>query len=90
MRILTIFTVILLPLTLIAGIFGMNGVDLQNLGTLPTGFFAVFAIMVVIAIGLLLFFIKKQWLLVKVSREEEGSHYEQARKQKNYDIKQDN
>lgn len=38
MRILTIFTVILLPLTLIAGIYGMNGVDLQKLETLPIGF----------------------------------------------------
>ena len=89
MRILTIFTVIILPLTLIAGIYGMNGVDLQNLGTLPTGFFAVIAIMVVIAIGLLLFFIKKQWLLSKVSNEGVGSHYEQAHEQKNHDFKQD-
>lgn len=92
MRILTIFTVILLPLTLIAGIYGMNGVDLQNLGTLPTGFFPVLAIMVVIAIGLLLFFIKKQWLFAKakVSNEGDGSHYEQAHEQKNHDFKEDN
>jgi magnesium transporter len=91
MRLLTIFTVILLPLTLIAGIYGMNGVDLQNFGTLPTGFFPVIAIMVVIAIGLLLFFIKKQWLLAKakVSNEGDGSHYEQAHEQKNHDSKQD-
>jgi len=90
MRILTIFTVILLPLTLIAGIYGMNGIDLQKLETLPIGFFAVLAIMVVIAIGLLLFFIKKQWLFAKVNNEGEGSHYEQAREKKNHDFKQDN
>jgi magnesium transporter len=87
MRILTIFTVILLPLTLIAGIYGMNGVDLQNLQTIPTGFFVLLAIMVVIAIGLLLFFIKKQWLFSKVSNEGEASRYEQPHEQKNHDFK---
>ena len=30
MRILTIFTAKLLPITLIAGIYGMNGLDLKN------------------------------------------------------------
>ena len=34
MRLLTIFTVILLPLTLIAVDYGMNGLDLNNLGEL--------------------------------------------------------
>jgi magnesium transporter len=87
MRILTIFTVILLPLTLLAGIYGMNGVDLQKLETLPIGFFVILAIMIVIAIGLLLFFIKKQWLFTKVSNEGEGSHNQQAREQKNHDVK---
>lgn len=65
MRVLTIFTVILLPLTLIAGIYGMNGVDLSNLESVSTGFFIVIMIMVSTAIGLLLFFIKKQWILVR-------------------------
>jgi hypothetical protein len=68
----------------------MNGVDLQNLETIPTGFFVLLAIMVVIAIGLLLFFIKKQWLFAKVSNEGETSHKEQAREQRNHDFKQDN
>jgi hypothetical protein len=43
--------------------------------------------MVVIAIGLLLFFIKKQWLFAKVSNEGGGSHNQQAREQKNHDFK---
>ena len=64
MRVLTIFTVILLPLTLIAGIYGMNGVDLSNLESVSTGFFIVIILMASTAIGLLLFFIKKQWILV--------------------------
>jgi len=79
--------VILLPLTLIVGIYGMNGVDLQKLETLPTGFFLVLAIMAVIAIGLLLFFIKKQWLFAKVSNEGGGSNNQEARGQKNHDFK---
>jgi magnesium transporter len=64
MRVLTIFTVILLPLTLIAGIYGMNGVDLSNLELVSTGFFIVIILMASTAIGLLLFFIKKKWILV--------------------------
>ena len=41
MRILTIFSVILLPLTLIAGIYGMNGLDLSHLSNIPSGFVTV-------------------------------------------------
>lgn len=38
MRVLAIFTVILLPLVLIAGIYGMNGIDLENITQVPLGF----------------------------------------------------
>ena len=77
MRVLTIFTVILLPLTLIAGIYGMNGVDLSNLESVSTGFFIVIILMASTAIGLLLFFIKKQWILVEPHA---GSEKENLRK----------
>ena len=70
MKLLTIFTAILLPLTLIAGIYGMNGLDLNNLGELPAGFLIVVISMVCIGIGLLVFFIKKQWIF---AREQNGS-----------------
>ena len=70
MKLLTIFNVILLPLTLIAGIYGMNGLDLNNLDELPSGFVIIFISMVSIGIGLLVFFIKKQWIFV---REQNGS-----------------
>ena len=40
MRTLTIFAAILLPLTLVVGIYGMNGLDL-NLTSLPSGFIIV-------------------------------------------------
>ena len=39
MRILTIFATILLPLTLVAGIYGMNGLDLNNLASIAIRFF---------------------------------------------------
>jgi len=62
MRVLTIFTVILLPVTLIVGIYGMNGVDTNNLESISTGFLIVIIIMACIGIGLLVFFINKQWI----------------------------
>ena len=55
MRVLTIFTVILLPLTLIAGIYGMNGLDLNKFDTLPTGFILVIIMMACAGGGLLIF-----------------------------------
>ena len=69
MRILTIFSVILLPLTLIAGIYGMNGLDLSHLSNIPSGFVTVSLTMGVIALLLLLFFKQKQWIFIK-EREE--------------------
>lgn len=62
MRILTIFSVILLPLTLIAGVYGMNGLDLTKLSDIPSGFVIVMTTMVVITSLLLLFFKQKRWL----------------------------
>lgn len=73
MRVLTIFTAILLPLTLIVGVYGMNGIDLKNITTIPVGFFVVMLTMASIGIGLILFFIRKRWILVKskISEQEE-------------------
>jgi magnesium transporter len=65
MKVLTIFTVILLPLTLIAGIYGMNGLNLNKLDTLPTGFILVMITMVCVCGSLSVFFIKKQWMFVR-------------------------
>jgi magnesium transporter len=70
MRILTIFSVILLPLTLIAGIYGMNGLDLSHLNNVPTGFITVSLSMGIIVILLLIFFKQKEWILVKEVKDE--------------------
>jgi Mg2+ and Co2+ transporter CorA len=58
--VLTIFSVVLLPLTVITGFFGMNvhfpGFDSFN------GFIATVATMAVIVVGMLGFFRWKKWL----------------------------
>jgi magnesium transporter len=64
MRILTLFTVILLPLALIAGIYGMNGIDLKNITEIPLGFILVLATMAVTVIASVLFFIRKRWIVI--------------------------
>ena len=38
MRLLTVFSTILLPLTFITSIFGMQGFDLNNIQSIPQGF----------------------------------------------------
>lgn len=62
MRTLTVISVLLLPLSVIAGLYGMNvqlpfAHDLQN----PYTFFGILAAMGVMALGLLFFFRRKKW-----------------------------
>lgn len=63
MKTLTIFSAILLPLTFISSIYGMNGLDLQNFFNFSVGFAIVLATMGAITVGLFIFFKKKQWIL---------------------------
>jgi len=60
LRVLTVVSVILLPLTLITGIFGMN-VHFPGFETVGA-WWAVFAAMVTLAVGLAAFFRYKRWL----------------------------
>ncbi len=73
MRILTIFTVILLPLALIAAIYGMNGIDLKNITEIPLGFLVVLASMAFMVVGFVLFFIKKRWIVLGRENTEKES-----------------
>jgi magnesium transporter len=59
-RLLTVFSVIFMPPTLITGIYGMN---LQNIPGLaePAAYVAVFALMSGIAVGMMLLFYKRGW-----------------------------
>ncbi len=65
MRILTIFAAILLPLTLVVGIYGMNGLDLNDLASLPSGFFIVLISMIIITGALFFLFSKKKWIKLR-------------------------
>jgi magnesium transporter len=60
LRLLTVITVIILPVTLITGIFGMN-VEFPGFGT-ATAFWVIVAAMVATAAGLIAFFKYKRWL----------------------------
>jgi magnesium transporter len=60
LRVLTAFSVILLPLTLISGIWGMN-VHVPGQGSVEA-FWVVVGIMVVVLTGMLLFFRRRGWL----------------------------
>jgi magnesium transporter len=60
MRILTVFSVIFIPLTFIAGIYGTNFDYLPELHW-HNGYFIMWGIMVMITLGMMLFFKHKKW-----------------------------
>lgn len=62
MKTLTIFYVIFLPLSLLAGIFGMNTTNGMPFMHNSHGFSIVIGIMIFSCLGMLLFFEKKKWL----------------------------
>ena len=61
MKVLTIFSAIMLPLTFIAGVYGMNFDNMPELHS-KYGYFAVLVIMIGVAIGMLLFFKRRGWI----------------------------
>jgi magnesium transporter len=69
MKVLTIFSAIMLPLTFIAGVYGMNFDNMPELHS-RYGYFATLAIMITVAIGMLIFFWKRGWLGRSTTTEE--------------------
>jgi magnesium transporter len=61
MKVLTMFTATLMPLTLITGIYGMNFDNMPELRS-RFGYFGVLGVMGVILIGEFIYFRKKKWL----------------------------
>ena len=59
-KVLTIFSVIMLPLTLVSSVYGMN-VDLPR-DESPFAFYELLAAMALIAIGMVAFFRWRRWL----------------------------
>jgi len=62
MKTLTIFSVIVFPLTLLAAIFGMNTVKGMPFIDTENGFWIIIVIMLTGCLGMLFFFERKKWL----------------------------
>ncbi len=61
MKVLTLFSAIMLPLTFIAGVYGMNFEYIPELAT-HYGYFAVLGAMAVVAAGMVIWFRRRKWL----------------------------
>ncbi len=61
MKFLTVFSVIFIPLTFIAGIYGTNFEFVPEL-KYKYSYFIMWAVMIVVAIGMLFYFRKRKWL----------------------------
>ncbi|HEY6660600.1 MAG TPA: magnesium/cobalt transporter CorA [Pyrinomonadaceae bacterium] len=61
MKVLTIFSAIMLPLTFIAGVYGMNFENMPELHS-RYGYYGVWALMIGVAIAMLLFFRRRGWI----------------------------
>ncbi|HEU0085367.1 MAG TPA: CorA family divalent cation transporter [Candidatus Paceibacterota bacterium] len=59
--VLTVFSVIFLPLNLLAGIYGMNVINLP-LAENQNGFFEIIFFMIIISLGLFSFFKSRKWI----------------------------
>lgn len=62
MRVLTIFSAIVLPLSLLIGVLGLQGFDLNNLNTIPRYLGLLLVVMLVITLVSLFVFWKKKWI----------------------------
>lgn len=61
LRLLTLITSIFIPLTLISGIYGMNFENMPELHS-KYGYFITLAIMMLFAVGMVVFFKKRRWM----------------------------
>jgi magnesium transporter len=61
MKVLTIFAAIFIPLTFVAGVYGMNFSFMPELGW-RWGYFAALLVMAIVAVILIVYFKRKRWL----------------------------
>lgn len=64
MKVLAVFSAIMLPLSLIAGIYGMNFDNMPELKT-RNGYYLTLGFMVIIAVALLFYFWRQGWIFEK-------------------------
>ena len=60
MKVLTVISTIFMPLTFIVGVYGMN-FDIMPELKWPFGYYGVWAVMILLVVGMLLFFKRKKW-----------------------------
>ncbi|MCP3030608.1 magnesium/cobalt transporter CorA [Halobacillus sp. A1] len=60
MQILTVISVIFMPLTFVVGVYGMNFMNMPELNT-EYGYFVVWGLMIVMAVGMFFWFKNKGW-----------------------------
>jgi magnesium transporter len=61
MKMLTIITTIFMPLSFVAGLYGMNFAWMPGLRS-RVGYFAVLGVMALMALGMLYYFRRRRWL----------------------------
>ncbi len=69
-KFLTIFSAIWLPLSFIAGVYGMNFENMPELKT-RYGYFVVLGVMALVTVSLLIYFWRKGWILQRDDRKTE-------------------
>lgn len=62
MKILTIFSIVVLPLNLLASIFGMNVTGNMPFASIENGFWLVITLMTIGSLAILIYFFKKRWI----------------------------
>lgn len=71
MKVLTIFSAVMLPLTFIAGVYGMNFENIPELKT-ANGYFVALGFMFLVACGMLIFFWRRGWIGKTRTKDEGG------------------
>ncbi len=61
MKVLTIFSAVMLPLTFIAGVYGMNFENMPELHS-KYGYYGAWILMIIVATGMLSFFWRRGWI----------------------------
>lgn len=75
MKVMTIISTIMLPLSVIAGIYGMNFENMPELKT-ENGYFVTLGIMFLVAFGLIIYFWRKGWIIEQKENSAENRNEE--------------